>query len=81
VIASIRDQGSIVRRMLGAPVLRAVGERAYSLYLWQVGVFWLVWRLLGSDRPWVAAMAAVLVLSVTVELSFRLLEKPVLHQP
>ena len=81
VIASIRDQGSIVRRMLGAPVLRAVGERAYSLYLWQGGVFWLVWRLLSSDRQFVAAMAAVLVLSVTVELSFRLLEKPVLHQP
>lgn len=78
IIASIRDQGSIVGRVLGSRGLQAVGERAYSLYLWQVGIFWVVWRLLGSDLPAAAAIVALIVLAAVAELSYRLLEKPVL---
>ncbi len=80
VIASIHDPRSIVRRVLATRLLRAIGTRAYSLYLWQVGVFWLVWRLVGSDDRWLAAGVALPTLALVAEASFRMLEKPVLTQ-
>lgn len=71
-----------VGRVMGLWWLRGVGLRAYSLYLWHMPVLWLTWRALGDHlrAPLVGIVAVVLVAAVT-ELSYLLLERPVLRGP
>lgn len=70
--------GHRVGRVLASKFLVAVGVRAYSLYLWHMPVMWLTWLGTGSGS-WAAAALACLVLVPVVELSYRLLEVPVLR--
>jgi peptidoglycan/LPS O-acetylase OafA/YrhL len=70
--------GHPVGRLLATRVLTTVGVRAYSLYLWHMPVLWLTWRATGS-YSWGTAAIACLLLVPVVELSYRLLEVPVLR--
>nr|NLI50950.1 acyltransferase [Propionibacterium sp.] len=70
--------GHPVGRVLATKSLVAVGVRAYSLYLWHMSVLWLTWLGTGSGSWWTAALACALLVPV-VELSYRLLEVPVLR--
>ncbi len=79
VVASARSSTSAVAKVLSRRLLTGLGIRAYSIYLWQVGVFWVTFRALGLERPWLTTVVALLALAVVVELSFRVLERPVLR--
>ena len=76
VVVDACATGTGVSAVLARRGLAAVGQRAYSLYLWHVPIFWLVWT---NRPPWPAfaiwMIAVVAVIPVTW-LSFRLLERP-----
>ena len=71
--------GHTVRRLLSARFFTLVGVRAYSLYIWHTVVFWLTWLAIGS-ASWGTAALACCALMPVVELSYRLLEVPVLRR-
>lgn len=78
VIHGCRTAGSPSRALAVAP-LRAVGLRAYSLYLWHVPIMWVVWFNMPGSSAGTRALVAVGVIGVVVPLSFELLERPVLR--
>ena len=71
--------GNRTARTMSTRWLRAVGLRAYSLYLWHMPVLWLAWFNLRGTSPYLRALVALVCLVPVVELSFRLLELPVLR--
>ncbi|NHA69154.1 acyltransferase family protein [Phycicoccus flavus] len=74
--------GNSAARKLAARPLRAVGRRAYSLYLWHLPVLWLVWVNSRGVSPWIQAGLVVAGTAMATMLSFVFLERPVLaHRP
>ena len=68
--------GGPMARILAWHPLGAIGERAYSLYLWHLPILWLVWvQLAGADRL-VQAVVALAITAVVVPVSFHFLERP-----
>jgi peptidoglycan/LPS O-acetylase OafA/YrhL len=63
-------------RFLESRLLRAVGLRAYSVYLWHVPVIVLFLQVLPGRSRYVLASLSVLVLVPVVVASFELLERP-----
>jgi len=63
-------------RLLESRLLRAVGLRAYSIYLWHVPVIVLFLQVLPGRSRYVLASLSVLVLVPVVVASFELLERP-----
>ncbi len=77
LIVTVTHPGSPLRRMLGSPVLAAVGRRSYSLYLWHWPV--VVFTRPGVDWPLTGTTALVARLVITValaEASYRWVEQP-----
>ncbi|WP_392544863.1 acyltransferase family protein [Oryzobacter telluris] len=68
-------------RLLAARWLRAVGIRAYSLYLWHLPVMWVVWVTMPASTAMTRAGIALLVIVPLVALSFEVLERPYLSSP
>lgn len=65
--------------VLESPLMQAIGDRSYSLYLWHFP-FLLFAELLPGRSPWATAVAlGVSVLAA--ELSFRLIERPLQLMP
>jgi peptidoglycan/LPS O-acetylase OafA/YrhL len=76
-VATAAHPASRIGEVLGHPVLRWVGLRSYSLYLWH----WPVFELLrpGSDLPWPVPVVDALRLGLTfaaAEASYRWVEQP-----
>jgi peptidoglycan/LPS O-acetylase OafA/YrhL len=63
-------------RFLELRLLRGVGLRAYSIYLWHVPVMWLLYQELPHRSAYVVAGLSLLVLVPVVLASFELLERP-----
>ncbi len=78
VLVAAHQGGGPVARFLGTRPLRQVGLRAYSCYLWHLPVLWLAWSLLPGRSTGAVAAAAVVGGVIVVEVSYRLLEVPVL---
>lgn len=70
--------GVATARLLSARWLRAVGVRAYSLYLWHVPVMWLVWVTMPHSVPGVRALVSVAIVVPLVAVSYAVVELPVL---
>jgi peptidoglycan/LPS O-acetylase OafA/YrhL len=75
VIHQVHSGGPLVR-ILSARVLRGVGLRAYSLYLWHLPVLWIAWVRLADQGPLIVSAAGLLALVPVVEISYQLLERP-----
>ncbi len=76
VLAALRGPATSV--ILSAPVLRWLGTRSYSLYLWHWPV--LMFTRPGADVPFDGAMLLALRLAISLtlaELSYRAIEQPV----
>lgn len=69
---------SRVSALLGVRALRAVGLRAYSVYLWHMPVMWLVWVNLPVTPPLLRAAIALALVAIVSSASFHFLERPVL---
>jgi peptidoglycan/LPS O-acetylase OafA/YrhL len=65
-----------VARVLAHRALTLVGVRAYSLYLWHMPVFWLVWFNTRGLAAWAQLGLSTLLLVPTVAVSYNLLERP-----
>ena len=74
LIACVTSPGSAVGRLLASGPVRWVGERSYSIYLWNVLARIAILNLFGhtviGDIVWVA------MFGVLAEASFRLVERP-----
>jgi peptidoglycan/LPS O-acetylase OafA/YrhL len=69
--------GGSTARVLGWRPLSFLGLRAYSLYLWHMLVFWLVWANLPRGMSkWLVTLICVACLVPVVALSYRHLERP-----
>ncbi|WP_154767410.1 acyltransferase family protein [Nakamurella alba] len=77
VAVTIRGSGPVAK-LLGSRVLRPVGERSYSLYLWHWPAVVMADRILAVDlgRPLAAAVGVVAAVLAT-EITFRLVERPI----
>ena len=78
LLHAVRAGDPVAGRLAAAP-LRAVGQRAYSLYVWHVPVLWLVWTLTPDLGPWARAAVALPVVALVTVVAFELVECPVLH--
>ena len=67
---------SLATRLLGWGFLRAVGLRAYSLYMWHMTIMWLVWVNFPTMPAYLQALAVVALATPVTILSFRYLERP-----
>jgi peptidoglycan/LPS O-acetylase OafA/YrhL len=81
VIVNGCRSNSVLTSVLASRLLRAVGVRAYSLYIWHMPVFWISWFSLRESTRAVQAASALILLVPVVLLSFRYLEKPWLAAP
>jgi peptidoglycan/LPS O-acetylase OafA/YrhL len=72
------DARGLADRFLELRLLRAVGLRAYSIYLWHVPVMVLLLQVLPGFSPYVLGIVSLLVLTPVVVASFELLERPCL---
>lgn len=72
VIYMVEKDGGPLARWAMSPWIRYVGKRSYALYLWHY--VWLTWfRSLG----FIGVVAGLLMSLISAELSFRLVEAPV----
>lgn len=70
----------LLEGVLSSRPLRAVGLRAYSLYLWHVPLMWMAFYQLHHDHSKaIQVVVALLAISIVVELSYRALERPRMH--
>lgn len=75
VIHQVRNGGPLVG-VLSSRVLRGVGVRAYSIYLWHLPVLWVAWANLTDHNPFLVSLVGLAALVPVVEVSYRLLERP-----
>ena len=67
------------RRMLGCCLLSGLGIRAYSIDLLHLPVLWPVWFNTQGKPVWLVLLLILAVLISVAELSYRLLERPVMR--
>lgn len=74
------DGPNLVTRVLGSKVLVGLGQRSYSLYLYHYPVYFFVGAHLSSFGPWARIAMALAISVVLADVSFRLVERPVLER-
>lgn len=67
---------SLISTILTWAPLRAVGVRAYSIYLWHVPLMWIAWFGLDGLPVAIRAVVALFALVPVASVSFALLERP-----
>ncbi|MEZ5322735.1 MAG: acyltransferase [Microthrixaceae bacterium] len=79
VVGSGSDR-SLLGAVVGSAPLRWLGERSYSLYLWHLPVFRWTDRALPDAPPVPKYLLAIVVALVVTELTYRLVERPLLSR-
>jgi peptidoglycan/LPS O-acetylase OafA/YrhL len=75
LILSGQLRPNFVRRFLATPVMTAIGDRSYSLYLWH-WPFIVFAALLWPDDPWILVISVVASV-IPALLSFHFVEQPI----
>jgi peptidoglycan/LPS O-acetylase OafA/YrhL/lysophospholipase L1-like esterase len=72
IVVAVRPSQSIVRKVLGALPLAAIGRRSYGLYLWHWPIF-----VIGEARDNTTNLAVCSIATVVInEVCFHLIEQP-----
>src|SRR5215207_8690262 len=81
LIAGASSRGTWISKILETPLLRWIGSRSYSIYLWHWPVFMLTRPSLDIDLPGVVVRIGQIAITCGLaELSYRWIETPVRRQ-
>lgn len=77
VIYTVSGRKTWLSRFLSNPVLKWIGDRSYSIYLWHYPIILLISKGIKASR-WITLIEIVLSV-VLAELSYRFIETPIRH--
>lgn len=77
VIYAVSGRKTLLSRLLSHPVLKWIGDRSYSIYLWHYPIILLISK--GIKASWWIALIELVLSVVLAELSYRFIETPIRH--
>lgn len=77
VIYAVSGRKTLLSRLLSHPVLKWIGDRSYSIYLWHYPIILLISK--GIKASWWITLIELLLSVVLAELSYRFIETPIRH--
>lgn len=77
VIYTVLGRKTWLSRFLSNPVLKWIGDRSYSIYLWHYPIILLISK--GIKASWWITLIEIVLSVVLVELSYRFIETPIRH--
>lgn len=77
VIYTVSGQKTWLSRFLSNPVLKWIGDRSYSIYLWHYPIILLISK--GIKASWWITLIEIVLSVVLAELSYRFIETPIRH--
>ena len=77
VIYTVSGRKTWLIRFLSNPVLKWIGDRSYSIYLWHYPIILLISK--GIKASWWITLIEIVLSVVLAELSYRFIETPIRH--
>ena len=77
VIYTVSGRKTWLSRFLSNPVLKWIGDRSYSIYLWHYPIILLISK--GIKASWWITLIEIVLSVVLSELSYRFIETPIRH--
>ena len=77
VIYTVLGRKTWLSRFLSNPVLKWIGDRSYSIYLWHYPIILLIRK--GIKASWGITLIEIVLSVVLAELSYRFIETPIRH--
>lgn len=77
VIYTVSGRKTWLIRFLSNPVLKWIGDRSYSIYLWHYPIILLISK--GIKASWWIILIEIVLSVVLAELSYRFIETPIRH--
>lgn len=77
VIYTVSGRKTWLSRFLSNPVLKWIGDRSYSIYLWHYPIILLISK--GIKASWWITLIEIVLSVVLAELSYRFIETPIQH--
>lgn len=77
VIYAVSGRKTLLSRLLSNPVLKWIGDRSYSIYLWHYPIILLISK--GIKASWWITLIELVLSVVLAELSYRFIETPIRH--
>lgn len=77
VIYTVLGRKTWLSRFLSNPVLKWIGDRSYSIYLWHYPIILLISK--GLKASWWITLIEIVLSVVLAELSYRFIETPIRH--
>lgn len=77
MVYAVSGRKTWLSRFLSNPVLKWIGDRSYSLYLWHYPIILLISK--GIKASWWITLIEIVLSVVLAELSYRFIETPIRH--
>lgn len=77
VVYAVSGRKTLLSRFLSNPVLKWIGNRSYSIYLWHYPIILLISK--GIKASWWITLIEIVLSVVLAELSYRFIETPIRH--
>ena len=77
MVYAVSGRKTWLSRFLSNPVLKWIGERSYSIYLWHYPIILLISK--GIKASWWITLIEIVLSVVLAELSYRFIETPIRH--
>lgn len=77
MVYAVSGRKTCLSRFLSNPVLKWIGDRSYSIYLWHYPIILLISK--GIKASWGITLIEIVLSVVLAELSYRFIETPIRH--
>lgn len=77
MVYAVSGRKTWLSRFLSNPVLKCMGDRSYSIYLWHYPIILLISK--GIKASWWITLIEIVLSVVLAELSYRFIETPIRH--
>lgn len=77
MVYAVSGRKTWLSRFLSNPVLKWIGDRSYSIYLWHYPIILLISK--GIKASWWITLIEIILSVVLAELSYRFIETPIRH--